>query len=227
MLEEAGLRRHGTTGEAPLSRFPVERAAMRPLPAVAPDLGVWSQGSVHRDCHVQFERAYYSAPYTVIGKRLWLKASDGMVTLYDEHRAVAAHARADRPGMRRTVRDHLPPDARTFFAHDRSWCLVQAERIGPSCTELIAHLLADRVIERLRAVQGVLRLEKQYSSARLEAACARALAHESPFYRTVKTILAGGHDLLVAQATLPVVTPHSGRFARDAASLFVAPLTLQ
>jgi len=227
VMAEAGIRRHGTTGEAPLSRFPVERAAMRPLPVVAPDLGVWSQASVHRDCHVQFERAYYSAPYTLIGKRLWLKASDGMVTLYDEHRAVAAHARADRPGVRRTVRDHLPPDARTFFAHDRSWCLVQAERIGPSCTELIGRLLADRVIERLRAAQGVLRLEKQYSGARVEAACARALAHESPFYRTVKTILAGGHDLRAAQATLPAVTPHSGRFARDAASLFAAPPTLQ
>ena len=227
VLEEAGIRRHGTTGEAPLARFPVERAAMRPLPAVAPDLGVWSQANVHRDCHVQFERAYYSAPYTLIGKRLWLKASDGMVTLYDEHRAVAAHARALRPGVRRTVRDHLPPDARTFFAHDRSWCLAQAERIGPSCMELIGRLLADRVIERLRAAQGVLRLEKQYPGTRVEAACARALAHESPFYRTVKTILAGGHDLLAAQATLPSVTPHSGRFARDAASLFAAPATLQ
>ena len=150
-----------------------------------------------------------------------------MVTLYDEHRAVAAHARADRPGVRRTVRDHLPPDARTFFAHDRSWCLTQAERIGPSCTELIGRLLADRVIERLRAAQGVLRLEEQYSGTRVEAACARALAHESPFYRTVKTILAGGHDLRAAQATLPAVTPHSGRFARDAASLFAAPATLQ
>ena len=106
----------------------------------------------------------------LIGKHLWLKASDGMVTLYDEHRAVAAHARADRPGVRRTVRDHLPPDARTFFAHDRSWCLTQAERIGPSCTELIGRLLADRVIERLRAAQGVLRLEKQYSGTRGEVA---------------------------------------------------------
>lgn len=227
VLDEAGLRRHGTTGEAPLSRFQVERAAMRPLPAIAPDLGVWSQASVHRDGHVQFERAYYSAPYTLIGKRLWLKASDGLVTLYDEHRAVAAHARAGQSGVRRTVRDHLPPNAQTFFAHDRAWCLAQAERIGPSCTELVGRLLADHIQERLRAAQGVLRLEKQYAGARLEAACARALTHESPFYRTVKTILAGGHDLRAPEGALPAVTPHSGRFARDAASLFAAPATLQ
>jgi transposase len=226
-LAEAGIRRHGTTGEAPLVRFELERALLRPLPAVAPDLGVWSQASVHRDCHVQFERAFYSAPYTLVGKRLWLKASDGMVTLYDEHRPVAAHARAQRPGERRTVRDHLPPAAQTFFAHDREWCLAQAQRIGPACTELIDGLLADRIVERLRAAQGVLQLAKQYPVVRLEAACARALAHASPYYRTVKTILAGGHDLHDPQVMAPPTTPHSGRFARDAASLFAPPPTVQ
>ncbi len=77
VMEEAGFRRHGTTGESPLALFAVERAVLRPLPAVAPDLGVWSQVSVHRDCHVQFDRAFYSAPFTLVGKTLWLKASDG------------------------------------------------------------------------------------------------------------------------------------------------------
>jgi transposase len=227
VLDEAGVRRHGTTGEAPLARFELERALLRPLPAVAPDLGVWSQASVHRDCHVQFERAFYSVPSTLVGKRLWLKASDGMVTLYDEHRAVAAHPRATHPGQRRTVRDHLPPAAQTFFAHDREWCLAQAGRIGPACAELVAWLLADRVVERLRAAQGVLQFAKRYPAARVEAACARALAHESPYYRTVKTILAGGHDLHDPQVMAPPATPHSGRFARDAASLFAPPPTVQ
>jgi len=229
VMEEAGVRRHGTTGEAPLDRFAIERTLMRALPAVAPDLGVWSQATVHRDCHVQFERAFYSVPYTLIGRRLWLKASDGMVTLYDEFRAVAAHARAERAGVRRTLRDHLPPQAQAFFAHDREWCLAQAARVGPACTALITHLLADRIVERLRAAQGVLRLVRPYSAARVETACARALAHDSPFYRTVKTILAGGHDLVAEPGATapPAAAPHSGRFARDAASLFATPETLQ
>lgn len=223
VLEEAGVRRHGTTGEAPLVRFELERALLLPLPAVAPDLGVWSQATLHRDCHIQFDRAFYSAPWSLIGKRLWLKASDGMVSIYDDHRAVAAHGRASRPGERRTVRDHLPPEAQSFFAHDRTWCIEQAVRIGPACAELVEHLLSDRIAERLRAAQGVLRLSKHYTAARLEAACARALAHGSPFYRTVKTILAGGHDLRTADSPVPPATTHSGRFARDAASLFTAP----
>ncbi len=229
VMEEAGTRRHGTTGEAPLARFEIERAVLQALPAVAPDLGVWSQANVHPDCHLQFERAYYSVSYTLVGKRLWFKATDGMVTIYDDFKPVAAHARATKHGDRRTVNDHLPPDARAFFAHDRTWCLEQAGRVGSACAELITRLLADRIVERLRAAQGVLRMQKSYSAVRLEAACARALAHESPYYRTVKSILVGGHDLRPDgwAATAPDPIPHSGRFARDAASLFAAPVTVQ
>jgi len=226
VLEEAGMRRHGTTGEAPLGRFELERAMLRPLPAIAPDLGVWSQVNVHRDCHVQFERAFYSAPWRLAGQRLWLKASDGMVSIYEGFHVVAAHPRANRPGERRTVRDHLPPNAQAFFAHDREWCVAQAAQVGPACAELVGTLLADRVAERLRAAQGVLGLRKRYPATRLEAACARALAHASPHYRTVKMILVGGHDLRGDESIVPAVT-HSGRFARDAASLFAAPEALQ
>lgn len=224
--EEAGRRRHGTTGEAPLERFQVERAVLQPLPPVAPDLGVWSQANVSRDCHIQFERAYYSAPYALVGQRLWFKATDGLVTLYHAFKPVASHPRATRPGQRRTVQDHLPPDARAFFAHDREWCLAQAAKIGPACVELVTQLLADRIVERLRAAQNVLRLTRSFPASRLEAACARALAHDSPFYRTVKTILVGGHDLREPLAVATSAT-HSGRFARDAASLFAPPATLQ
>jgi len=177
VMEEAGRRRHGTTGEAPLVRFERERAWRLPLPAVAPDLGVWSQATLHRDGPLPFDRAFYSAPWPLIGKRLWLKARDGRVSIDDEHRAVAAHGRASRPGERRTVRDHWPPEAPTFFAHDRAWCIEQAARIGPACVELIEPLLSDRIAERLRAALGVLRLSKSYTAVRLEAACARALAH--------------------------------------------------
>ncbi len=131
------------------------------------------------------------------------------------------HARSRRAGERRTVTDHLPPEARTFFAHDRAWCLQQAAGVGPACARLIERLLSDRVSERLRAAQGVLHLKAKYGAARLEAACTRALAHDSPHYRTVKTILAGGHDL--APAAGPVSSaPYAGeaRFVRGAADLF-------
>ena len=221
VIDEAGVRIHGTTRVAPLTLYELERALLQSLPAIAPDLGSWHRVSVHRDCHVQFERVLYSAPFTLVGKVLWLRATDGAVALYEDFRHVATHPRGRRPGERLTVADHLPPHAQAFFAHDRSWCVEQARRIGPSCRQLIEHLLTDRIVERLRAAQGVIHLLKRYGPEPLEAACARALTHDSPFYRTVKTILTSGVDLR-PQTALDTPSGYAGapRFARDALSLF-------
>lgn len=220
VLKSAGQRIHGTTRVKPLESFALERSVLLALPAVPPDLGTWHEVTVHRDCHVSFERALYSVPFALVGKRLWLRATDTVVTLYQDFAPVAIHARARRPGERRTVADHLPVAAQRFFAHDREWCLQQAGEVGEACAQLVGRLLSDRISERLRAAQGVLQFKTRYGAARLEAACARALAHDSPHYRTVKTILAGGHDLTpFAPAT---ASPYAGnaRFARGSASLF-------
>ena len=226
VLEEAGVRIHGTTREQPLMCFALEKALLRALPAIAPDLGR-HQVRVHRDCHVQFARGFYSVPFTLIGQQLWLRATDAAVAIYQNYRQIALHARSRKPGTRSSVRDHLPPHAQAFFAHDREWCVQQAQHVGASCAQLIERLLSDRIVERLRAAQGVLRLAERYGNARLEAACARALVHDSPFYRTVKTILAGGFD---QQPLTPLsAQPYAGgaRFVRDAEDLFgTAPSSL-
>jgi len=138
-------------------------------------------------------------------------------------------------GLERPLMRALPavvPDLGTwhkvgvrFLAHDRQWCLEQAARIGAHCEQLVCRLLTDRILEKLRAAQGVLRLANQFTPARLEAACLRALAHDSPHYRTVKTILAGGHDLRAdptAGIDPDVRHGSNARFARDAADLFPA-----
>jgi transposase len=223
VMQEAGVRCHGTTRRSPLELFALEQALLKPLPAVAPDLGSWHRVSVHRDCHVQFERVLYSAPFTLVGKTLWLRATDAAVALFEDYRHVATHPRGLKPGQRVSVREHLPPEAQAFFGRDRAWCTAQAERIGPSCKALIAQLLSDHILERLRAAQGVLALLKPYGRDRLEAACARALAHDSPYYRTVKTILSTGADL---RADTPPATPAGygrTRFTRAAAELFPHP----
>jgi transposase len=223
VLEVAGVRIHGTTRERPLERFSIERPLMSALPAIAPDLGTWHAVAVHRDCHVQHERILYSVPFALLGKRLWLRATDASIAIYEDYRLVATHPRGRRPGERRTVREHLPPEAQAFFLRDRAWCAKQASLVGPACSELIARLLCDRIVERLRAAQGILQLGSRYGAARLEAACARALDHASPYYRTVKTILAGGFDLREsAQPAAPEPHAPRARFARDARSLFSA-----
>lgn len=217
----ASERIHGTTRKKPSALFLIERSALLPLPDIAPDPGVSQPVKVHRDCHVAHERALYSVPFRLVGQTLWLRSTDSLVAIYQNHQQVAAHRRARRPGERLTVRDHLPPEAVQFLSRDRQWCQEQAGKIGPSCKALVTWLLTDKVLERLRAAQGVLRLGEQYGNTRLELACERAMAHASPYYRTVKTILAGNHDRNPPSSPYAhTVYASTARFVRPAHHLF-------
>jgi len=53
-------------------------------------------------------------------------------------------------------------------------------------------LLGDRVVDRLRAAQGVIRLADKHGAENLDAACKRALAFGFSDYKTVKGILKNG-----------------------------------
>lgn len=131
VMAEAGTRIHGTTREQPLALYALERPLLRRLPGVAPDLGTWHRVVLHRDCHVQHDRAFYSAPYTLVGKTLWLRATDTVVTVYEDYRYLVTHLRALRPGQPVTAADHLPREARHFFERDRRWCDTQSRAFGP------------------------------------------------------------------------------------------------
>jgi hypothetical protein len=172
---------------------------------------------------VQFEKCRYSVPFALVHQTLWLRAGPTTVRIYKDQQLVALHPRLSKPGARSTLEDHLPPEAKAFRMRDPTWCLRQASRIGPGCRELVERLFAHRVLDNLRAAQGVIGLEKRYGSARLEAACARAVAFDSPLYRTVKTILDKGLDQQPdPQLSLPGLSrtyTGQGRFCRDTARL--------
>lgn len=221
---EAGTRCHGTTREQPLKRFAdTEKALLQPLPDVAPELAVWAMVSVHGDAHVQFEKALYSVPFRLIGQRLWLKATTGLVSVFQEHQLVATHPRATVAGQRATLADHLPPEALAWSLADPQHCLTAAERIGRHCRIVIERLFGDRVLDKLRAAQGVIRLAKTHGNARLEAACQRALEFDDPRYRTIKTILARGLDQAASAAVADTLDSdlyaRGGRFCRDVSDL--------
>jgi hypothetical protein len=224
ILSVAGNRVHGSTHQRPLTRFvQTERPLLKPLPDIPPEVACWARVKVHGDCHVQFEKSRYSVPFPLAHQILWLWAGQTTVRIYQDQRLVALHPRLSQPGTRSTLEDHLPPEAQAFRMRDPQWCLKQADRIGPACRELIESLFADRVLDHLRAAQGILGLEKRYGSTRLEGACARAVAFDSPYYRTVKTILDKGLDQAPdPQLSLPGLNgtyTGGGRFCRDTALL--------
>ena len=208
-LEVAGRRVHGTTKQIPLEIFDQhERSALRALPLSPWELAEWKQAKLHADCHVVFGGAYYSAPHRLIGERLWVRAAGSKIELFHEYALVATHRRA-RPGQRRTLVAHLPPEKVHFLLHTPAWCRERAAEIGPACALFIDALLDDRPLDRLRSAQGVLRFAQRYGTERVDAACARAHAVGEYRYHTIKAILV--HDL--DRQPLPGLAPLAPRAA--------------
>jgi hypothetical protein len=211
----AGMRIHGTVKEKPLERYEqVEKAHLKPLPETPYDLMVWKQAKVYRDCYVSFEGSYYSAPFRLVGQKLWLCAGSKQVRLFNQdYELQATHERAKKPGQRQTNLQHLPPEKLPGLLLNRETCLEEACSIGSATLQVVETLLDDPVLDRLPTVGRLLRLRKKFGEERLEAACGRALAHADPHYKTVKRILTQGLEQEPEQ--IPVVLPPATTFARS------------
>lgn len=214
----AGNRIHGTTREKPLERFKTERTALRPLPDTPYDMALWKRLKLHRDCHVVFEGAYYSAPFRLVGQQLWVRGGTREVQIYtSDYQLVATHPRAARPGRRQTHHDHLPPDKLAGLILSREGCRQQAATIGPATTQIVDTLLEHRPEDRLRTAGRLLNLGQQFGPQRLEAACQRALRFDDAAYMTVKRILQQGLETEEMPSTAPA--PPAFTFVRSATEL--------
>ena len=214
----AGRRVHGTTKEQPLDRFETEKEALRPLPGIPYDMAVWKQVKVGRDCYINFDRAYYSVPFRLVGQQVWVRGGTHEVQVYtSDYKLQATHSRALRPGQRLTHLDHLPPYKVPGLTITRDICRQQAAKIGPSTQEVVNRLLDHRPEDRLRAAGRLLQLGERFSTDRLEAACARALRFDDASYVTIKRVLKQGLD----QENLPAVAapPPAKAFVRTSSEL--------
>jgi len=216
---KAGLRVHGTTKEKPLLRFQeVEQAQLQPLPETPYDLAMWKKVTLGRDCYINFDKAYYSAPHRLKGQELWVCGGIQQVRVYTlDRKLVATHDRAQRPGDRQTHLDHLPPQKVPGLILTRDNCLEFAAEVGPSAQQVVQTLLDDPGLDRLPAISRLLKLRNKFGDERLEAACARALHFCDPTYKTVKGILNEGLENL--PLPVPMALPAATTFMRSANEL--------
>ncbi len=187
----AGLRTHGTTKAQPLRQFEqIERARLHPLPRAPYDVALWKRATVHRDCSVVFEQAFYSVPFRLIGQHVQVRGGSREVRIYTaDSQLVATHPRAQQAGERLTHPDHLPPEKLPGLLLEEGQCRATAADIGPATRNVVEAILGDGVIDRRRTGLRLLHLREPYGDERLERACERALRCEEASYPTVKRIL--------------------------------------
>jgi len=200
--------------ERPLKKLGISRRelfeqldwpALEPLPLKRFEPFEWSRPTVNIDYHVVVDKHHYSAPYTLIGERLEARWTGRVVELFHKGHRVASHARSYVPWGWTTADEHRPPAHQKHLEWTPERITRWAGKTGPGTARLAEQILAARGHpERgFRACLGVMRLGQKYGAARLEAACARAVALASPSYRTVRSILDSGAD----QLPLPGVGP--------------------
>jgi hypothetical protein len=139
--ETAGMRIHGSTQCRPIEAFRAEELpVLLSLPGVAFDVPKWSEPKVHRDFHVEVDKALYSAPYRLIGHLVKARRDSTTVKLYLRGELVKVHPHK-APGQRSTDPADLPTGTEIYATRDldrlRRPAADHGEAIGTYATALL------------------------------------------------------------------------------------------
>jgi len=159
--------------------FTEEKEFLQPLPENRYEVSLHKKATLQADCHLQFEKTFYSAPYQHRGNRLDVWASDKTVEILFKGETVAVHSRSYNPGGFRTDNKHYPPQHQAYLEATPEQLRERAEKIGEDTYTVINRLMSTRYPLRfLRRAQGILALTQKYSHQQLERACNQALLFE-------------------------------------------------
>jgi len=189
----------------------LDQPALRPLPAERFVVGEWTvDARVNIDYHVELHGHYYSVPHALIHEYVDARLTLTTVELFHRGQRVAAHVRSHVRGRHTTEPAHMPKAHQRHLEWTPSRLIDWARTLGPQTATLVEAILADRPHpeQGYRSCLGILRLVKRYGAARLEAACARAVAVGARSYRHVDAILKHGLDHLgLPEAAPPLPRP--------------------
>ncbi|MHB8671021.1 MAG: IS21 family transposase [Acidimicrobiales bacterium] len=213
--ETAGMRIHGTTQCRPIEAFRAEELTLLVcLPGAPFDVPRWSEPKVHRDFHVEVDKALYSAPHHLIGHHVKARRDSTTVKLYFRGELVKLHPRK-ASGQRSTDPADFPTGKEIYATRDldrlRRMAADHGQAIG-----IYAAALLDTPLPwtKMRQVYRLSGLVKRWGAARVEQACRRALDAEAIDVNLVSRMLERARENTEPDARPePVVI--QGRFARD------------
>ncbi len=175
----------------------LDKPALKPLPTRRYSPSEWKNAAVNIDYHVEYDRHYYSVPYTLARKRVDIRATSTTIECIYNNKRVALHRRNYNKRNRFTTKpEHMPSAHHRHLEWSPSRLIRWASTIGPNTERMAEAVLKARPHpeQGYRSCLGILRLSKKYGHSRLEAACSRALTIKSYSYRSVESILKNGLD---------------------------------
>ena len=203
MNQKSFRKRDGSRG----SQFAeLDQPALKALPAEPFQLSEWSQARVNIDDHLTFDGSLYSVPYNLVHELVEIRSTATTIEILHQGMRVASHRRSRLRGQVLRNHEHRPHSHRMHQEWTPSRILAWGEKAGPFAAKLLERIMADKPHPEMgyRACLGMIRLTKQYSAARLEAAAERALRTGACRYKSVESILKNSLDKLP-------LTPHHHR----------------
>ena len=176
----------------------MDQPALRTLPLKAYEYAEWKLARVGVDYHVEADGHFYSVPCQHARQQVDVRLTDATVEMFQRGVRLSSHLRSTFKGRHTTTDDHMPPAHRAMAGVSAESLRSLAAAIGPRTETLVERLLHQRrhPQQAFRSCLGVLQLGRQFGSARLEAACARALKHNAVSWKSLQSILKHGLDQL-------------------------------
>jgi len=186
----ADTRIHGTTKRQVNRLFEEhESEALLPLPVDRFPFFHEARRAVHRDGHVEVDKAYYSVPPEYVGRRLWVRWDGRLVRVFnDRWQQVAVHAKAE-PGRFRTAAEHIPKEKVSAVERGTDALLRQVAAIGPQTRQWAEAMTQARGVEGVRVLVGLKALAGKYDAESLEKASDIALSHGAYRLRSIRQLL--------------------------------------
>lgn len=170
----ADTRIHGTVRQQVRALFEVERPALSPLPDSLFPSFTEAPRKVHRDGHVEFDKAYYSVPPEYLARQVWVRGESRVIRILNHrHEVIAIHARAE-PGRFATTDAHIHAHKKSGVERGAQYWLERCRVIGPNTGAWAEAFFAQRGAYGIRALQGLVSLAKQHPVAAIETAAATA-----------------------------------------------------
>jgi hypothetical protein len=187
----------GGVGRSPDEIFESEeKAALSPLPPTHWTPMTWATAKVQENWRIQFRSAFYSVPYEYIGKQVEVMATLSAIHIFFGHTEIALHSPARYKWQYVRKSEHAPPEPEKYMSMTRTSIINQAKSIGFFTEQVVRSIFNHKTVDGLRPARALISLAKTYGRDRLEAACRRAVAYESPQYTSVKAILVKNLDRL-------------------------------
>lgn len=193
--------------------FREEQLFLLPLPPTPFELSVWKVATVQYNYHVSVDKMNYSVPYEYIKQQVDVRLTRCTVEIFFGGTRIASHPRLlGRPNQYSTNESHMPPEHQEYLQWNGERFLRWGKQIGPNTAAVVKLFLSAYKVEQqgYKSCMALLKSADKYSSARLEAACKKALTFTpAPSLKSIQSILKSGQDKLPEEEDTPATVKAS------------------